>query len=105
MTKYVPVRSMWLTRVFLDLASQNERNCLTIDCTNVNPNGPGWYRTKAGNPEKQVCYFNETRSDQVWNIFVSKRIKGGNFEKKFILQLIAFKARSTGKLLMLRNFR
>ena len=81
MTKYVPVRSMWLTRVFLDLASQNERNCLTIDCTNVNPNGPGWYRTKAGNPEKQVCYFNETRSDQVWNIFVSKRIKGGILKK------------------------
>ena len=24
MTKYVPVRSMWLTRVFLDLASQGE---------------------------------------------------------------------------------
>ena len=60
---------MWLTRVFLDLASQDEQSCLTIDCTNVNPNGPGLYRTKADNPEKQVCYFNETRSDQVYNIF------------------------------------
>ena len=42
---------------------------LFIDCTNVNPNGLGRYRTKADNPEKQVCYFNETRSDQVYNIF------------------------------------
>ena len=73
---------MWLTRVFLDLASQDERNCLPIDCTNVNRNGPGRYRTKADNPEKQVCYFNETRSDQVYNIFISKRIKGGNFWEK-----------------------
>ena len=73
---------MWLTRVFPDLASQDERNCLTIDCTNVNPNGSAWYRTKADNPEKQVCYFNETRSGQVYNIFISKQMKSGNFEKK-----------------------
>ena len=103
-TKYVPVRSMWLTRVFPDLASQNERNCLTTDCSNVIPNGPGWYRTKADNPEKQVCYFNETRSDQVYNIFISKRMKSGNFEeKKIILHLIVFKARWTEKILMLRK--
>ena len=81
-TKYVPVRPMWLTRVFRDLTSQDKRNCLTIDCTNVNPNGPARYRTKADNPEKQVCYFNETCSDQVYNIFTSKQIKGGNFEEK-----------------------
>ena len=81
-TKYVPVCSMWLTRVFLDLASQDERNCLTIACTNVNPSGPGWYRTKAENPEKQVCYFKETHSDQVYSILISKQIKVGNFEKK-----------------------
>ena len=39
-TKYFPVHSMWLTRVFLDLASQDEQNFLTTDCINVNPNGP-----------------------------------------------------------------
>ena len=42
---------------------------LTIDCTNFKANGPGQYRTKTNSPEKQVCYFNETRSDQVYNIF------------------------------------
>ena len=104
MAKYVLVRSMWLTRVFLDLATQDEWNCLTIDCTNVNPNGPRGYRTKADNPGKQVCYFNETCSDEVYNIFISKRVKDINFEKKnFFLQLIMFKARSIGKLLMLRK--
>ena len=77
---------------------------LTIDCTNFKANGPGQYRTKTNSPEKQVCYFNETRSDQVYNIFISKRMKSGNFEeKKIILHLIVFKARWTEKILMLRK--
>ena len=40
-TKYVPMRSMWLNRVFLDLVNQDERNCLTIDCSGINRNKPG----------------------------------------------------------------
>ena len=40
-TKYVPMRSMWLNRVFLDLVNQDERNCLTIDCSGINRNRPG----------------------------------------------------------------
>ena len=36
---------------------------------------------KADNPEKQFCYFNEPRNDQVYNVFISKIIKSGNFEK------------------------
>ena len=72
---------MWLTRIFFDLANQDERNYLTIDCSNVNKNGPGRYRTKTDNPDEQVCYFNEPRSDQLYNIFLSNRRKIGNFEK------------------------
>ena len=79
--KYVPVSSMWLTRVFLDLANRDERSCLTIECTTINKNGPSRYRTKADNPDEQVCYFNEPNSDQVYNIFIRKRINPGNFEK------------------------
>ena len=80
-TKYVPVHSMWLNRVFIDLANEDQRNCLTIDCSNVNKNGPGKYRTNADNPEEQVCYFNKASNDQVYYTFMSKRIKSGNFEK------------------------
>ena len=80
-TKYVPVRSMWLTRVFLGLANRDERSCLTINFTTFNKNGPSRYRTKADNPVEQLCYFNEPGSDQVYNIFISKRINSGNFEK------------------------
>ena len=79
--KYVPVCSLWISRLFIDLANPDERNCLTIDCSGTNKNGPGRYRTKADNPKKQVYYFNEPRNDQVYNVFIRKRIKPGNFEK------------------------
>ena len=80
-TKYVPVRSMWLTRVFLDLPNRDEQSCLTINYTTINKNGPSRYRTTADKPDEQVCYFNEPNSDQVHNIFVSKQINSGHFEK------------------------
>ena len=57
--KYVPVRSLWLSRVFTDLANSHEKLCLTIDSGYKNKNGPGRCRSLADNPEKQVCYFNK----------------------------------------------
>ena len=73
--KYVPAHSMWLNRVFADLANTNERYCLTIDCSGVNKNGPGRYRTQADDPEKKVCYFNKPSDDELYNVFISNRIK------------------------------
>ena len=73
--KYVPIRSMWINMLFIDLANRDERNCLTIDCSRIIKNGPRSYRTKVDNLEKQVCYFNETRNDQVYLVFISERIK------------------------------
>ena len=51
-TKYVPACSMWLNRVFVDLANRDEQHCLTIDCSGVNKNSPGRYRTQVDDPEK-----------------------------------------------------
>ena len=67
-TKYVPIHLMWLNRLFINVANQDEKTCLTIDCSGNSKNGPGRYRTQPGNPEKQVCYFNELRNYQVYNI-------------------------------------
>ena len=67
--KYIPARSMWLHRVFTDLANTDERYCLTTDCSGVNKNGPGRYRTQADDPEKQICYFNKPNNDELYNIF------------------------------------
>ena len=76
---YVLARSLWLNRVFSDLSDTDERHCLTINCSGVNKNSPGRYRTQAGDPLKQVCYFNKPRDDELYNVFISNRIKTENF--------------------------
>ena len=50
--KYVPARSLWLNRIFTDLANSHEKHCLTIDCGYICKNGPGRYGSSAENPEK-----------------------------------------------------
>ena len=75
--KYVPVRSLWLNRVFSDLANSHEKHCLTIDGGYLNKNGPCCFRSSAENPEKQVCYFNKRGDDVFHNTFISERIKEG----------------------------
>ena len=67
--KYIPAWSMWLHRVFTDLANTDERYCLTTDCSGVNKNSPGRHRTQADDPEKQICYFNKPNNDELYNIF------------------------------------
>ena len=76
--KYLPAHSMWLNRVLSDLANTDEQHCLTIDCSGVNKNSPGRYRTEADDPEKQVCSFNKSRNDELYNLFISNRIKTEN---------------------------
>ena len=63
-TEYIPVNSLWITKLFIQLAnSENEKTCLTIDCTSFNPNGPGRYRVEAADPDKHTCYFNRADED------------------------------------------
>ena len=79
--KYVPARSLWLNRVFTDLANSHEKFCLTIDCGYINKNGPVRYRTSADNPEKQVCYFNKPNDNVFYNTFIRERIKGEKYNE------------------------
>ena len=77
---YVPIRSLWLNRIFADLVNNHEKHCLTIDCGYINRNGPGRFRSQADNPEKQVCYFNKVNDDKCYNVFISQHIKGEEFD-------------------------
>ena len=85
--KYAPAPSMWLNRVFADLANTDESHCLTINCSGVNKNDPCRYRTEADDPEKQVCYFNKPRNDELYNLFISNRIKTGNGSNSIYFQV------------------
>ena len=84
---YIPIRLLWLTRLFTELANSHEKNCLTIDCSYVNQNGPGRFRTQAENPEKQVCFFAKPADDKFYNTFSSRRIKGEEYENKIYFQI------------------
>ena len=55
-TKYVPDHSMWLERIFSDLANTDERHCLTIGCIGVNKNGPGRYKMQTDDLEKGLLF-------------------------------------------------
>ena len=78
---------MWLSRVFVDLANTDERHCLTIDCSRTNKNGPGRYRTQTSDPEKQVFFLNQPRYDELYNVFISSRIKAEDFSSGIYLKI------------------
>ena len=74
--KYIPVNSLWVTKLFIRLANEDsEKTCLTIDCSGFNPNGPGRFRTDASNLVTQTYFFNKADQDSLFNIFISKRIQ------------------------------
>ena len=80
--KYIPVNSLWVTKLFIRLANDDsEKTYLTIDCSGFNPNGPGRFRTDASNPLTQNCFFNKADQDSLFNIFISKRIKEKSADK------------------------
>ena len=81
------MRSLWLSRVFTDLANSQEKRCLTIDCSNKNKNGPGRYRTLADNPDRQICYFNKAHDDESYNVFSSKQIKAENSDEEIYFKI------------------
>ena len=85
--KYVPARSVWLNMVFADLAKTHERHCLTIDCSGVNKNGLGRYRTQADDPVKQVCYLNKPRDDELYIAFRSNMKKVYNFSSSIYFNI------------------
>ena len=77
-SKYIPHSSLWISRVFIELANKNDKVCLTLDCSNKNKDGPVRFRTEADNPVSQFCYFNLQNDEQVYNQFVNKRINSEN---------------------------
>ena len=82
-TKYIPDLSLWISRLFIELANRNDKVCLTLDCSNTNRDGPGRFRSEADNPDNQLCYFNSANDEQVYNKFVSKRIKSSDSKNDF----------------------
>lgn len=77
----LPQISLWIKRIFVNLANRNEKVCLTIDGQGINSNGPGRFRTQTDNAENQTCYFNIEINDKHFNTFLSKRIKNSKLKE------------------------
>ena len=93
-SKYIPHASLWISRLFIELANRNDKVCLTLDCSNTNRDGPGRFRSEADNPDNQLCYFNSANDEQVYNTFVSKRIKSSESEEDFHFKIIEVKSKT-----------
>ena len=88
--EYIPQSVLWISRLFIELANKdigvcltllfielpnrNNRVSLTFDCSGINKDGPGKFRTEAGKPDSQTCYFNLANDEQAYKEFVSKGI-------------------------------
>ena len=101
--KYIPTRNLWIFRLYSDFANSNERFCLTICSDNTNKNGPGKYRTEAENPEKQVCYYGDSKDDQLFKVFNSERIKEGDFENTVHFKITQVKSKTEVKTFSAKN--
>ena len=93
-SKYIPHASLWISRLFIELANRNDKVCLTLGCSNTNRHGPGRFRSEADNPDNQLCYFNSANDEQVYNKFVSKRIKSSEFENEFHFKIVEVKSKT-----------
>ena len=93
-SKYIPHASLWISRLFIELANRNDKICLTLDCSNRNRDDPGRFRSEADNPDNQFCYFNSPSDEQVYNEFVSQRIKNTESENDFHFEIIEVKSKT-----------
>ena len=93
-TKYIPHSSLWISRLFIELANRDDKVCLTLDCSNTNRDGLGRFRSEADNPDNQLCYFNSANDEQVYNEFVSKRIKNSDSKNDFHFEIVEVKSKT-----------
>ena len=93
-TKYIPCNSLWINRLFIELANKSQKVCLTLDCSNTNRDGPSRFRSEADNPDKQVCYFNTPTDEQVYNEFIARRIKSKELQDEIQFEITNVKSKS-----------
>ena len=58
---YIPVRDLWLKRLYFEISNSSEKICLTIDCRSFSSSGPAKYRTNAKSNTEQFCYINKKK--------------------------------------------
>ena len=75
------------------MANRNDKVCLTLDWSNTNKDGPGRFCTEADNPDFQSYYFNSANDEQVYNEFISERIKNDVSHDNFYFKISELKSK------------
>ena len=70
---YIPNRDLWLNRLYFEMSNSTKKECLTIDCRSFNSIGPSKYRTSAESYIRQICYYNRSKKDKLFNRLLSVR--------------------------------
>ena len=70
---YVPTRNIWINRFYFNISNSKQKQCLTIDTSDINDLGSEKFRTQADNGTRQICYYNRNKSDTSFNSFLAIR--------------------------------
>ena len=71
-----------------------------MDYSGINPNGPGRFRKKQDNLVQQTCYFNVKNTNQLFNVFISKRAKNNEISEDnihFQIERVTSRTKSNNK--------
>ena len=87
---YVSSQNVWLNRLYFDISTSKEKQCLTIDTKPINNLEPGKFRTSADNSQEQTCYYNRGKSDTHFNsYFAKRRLTSQTFDIRFSIVKVA----------------
>ena len=70
---YLLTRNIWLNKLYFDLSTSKQKQCLTVHTRDINDLGPRKRRTQADNGLRQICYCNRNKSDTSFNSFLVTR--------------------------------
>ena len=70
---YLPTCNIWLNKLYFDISTSKQKQCLTVHTRDINDLGPGKRRTQADNGLRQICYCNRNKSDTSFNSFLVTR--------------------------------
>ena len=87
---YFPSQNVWLSRLYFDILTSKEKQCLTVDTRAINDLGPRKFRTSADIGQEQTCYYNRGKSDTHFNsYFAKRRLTSQPFDIRFSIVKVA----------------
>ena len=95
--KYIPQSALWISRLFIELACRYNRVCLTLDCSGINKDGQGRFRTEADKTDFQFFFLNVANVEQNYNEFVSQCINSSETDVRIQFKIIHLKSKTNSE--------